>query len=247
MYCKEYNAALNVDATNKSYYVYFVRHDGVLYYIGSGVLNRWRHVNSGTSHSYTLNKMHFAGVVFDIEVDPKVYTKQESMREESRMIAFHSPLLNKVGNGRNTATNKGNVYAKFKKDYMRALSECRLTIHRLKLYEDLLMPTLRFYEPYDLVHGIPMVVMYRGMVGFKPTQRNAGVKLGLGALMNAYMNIRVSGCTIFETIQPEGSNIIYLKFTDYFVGKLGLSGNVLDFNGYSDPKHFHLNKPKEVV
>lgn len=247
MYCKEYNAALNVDATNKSYYVYFVRHDGVLYYIGSGVLNRWRHVNSGTSHSYTLNKMHFAGVVFDIEVDPKVYTKQESMREESRMIAFHSPLLNKVGNGRNPVTNKGKVYAKFKSVYMREISKCKLRTSKVVLYKELLMPTLSFYDLYDLVHGIPMVVLQSGYLGTNPSRYREGVKLGLTPLLNTYVNVRRSGCTIFETIQPEGSNIIYLKFTDYFVGKLGLSGNVLNFNGYSDPKHFHLNKPKEVV
>jgi hypothetical protein len=92
-----------------------------------------------------------------------------------------------------------------------------------------------------------MVVMRGGMVGCKPTQRSESIKLGLGALMTAYMNIRASGCGLFETIQPDGANIIYLKFTDYFVGKLGLSGNVLNFNGYSEPKHFHLNKAKEVV
>lgn len=84
----------------KKYEVYFCKLGGEIVYIGSGQKGRHRHCNSGTSHVYDLNKGHFRGVVFDIEVK-LVDSKQEALDLEVRYIRKYKPKYNKnfLGNG----------------------------------------------------------------------------------------------------------------------------------------------------
>ena len=52
----------------KLYVVYIASHNGEIYYVGHGVYGREKHVNSGCSHVYELNKMHFQGIKFEVSI-----------------------------------------------------------------------------------------------------------------------------------------------------------------------------------
>jgi hypothetical protein len=50
-------------------YVTYVAHDGKdAIYVGHGADKRHNHVNSGTSHVYQLNRDHFNGINYNVEV-----------------------------------------------------------------------------------------------------------------------------------------------------------------------------------
>lgn len=86
----------------KGYEVYICTLDKDVLYIGSGRINRHKHCNSGTSHVYGLNKLHFEGNIFDVNL--KFFlTKEESLEEEKRLINQHLPRFNIVHTSKNTS------------------------------------------------------------------------------------------------------------------------------------------------
>ena len=52
----------------KGYEVYVCKNGSEVVYIGEGRFGRHKHCNSGTSHVYELNKLHFDGVVLEVDV-----------------------------------------------------------------------------------------------------------------------------------------------------------------------------------
>ena len=75
--------------------VYLCYLEDEIVYIGSGKLNRHKHCNSGISHVYELNKLHFEGVVFDVKVQ-KFKTRKTALNKEIELIKKHLPKFNKV-------------------------------------------------------------------------------------------------------------------------------------------------------
>lgn len=62
-------------------------------YIGEGKTGRHKHVNSGVSNVYGLNKGHFDGIVWDLDIqlfDDKVSADSQ----ETLLIAEHNPKFN---------------------------------------------------------------------------------------------------------------------------------------------------------
>lgn len=61
-------------------FVVYIAHDGSdAVYVGEGKHNREQHVNSGVSHVYELNKDHFNGLSYAVEV---IYLKDKETAEE---------------------------------------------------------------------------------------------------------------------------------------------------------------------
>ena len=85
--------------------VYSCYYDGELLYVGSGAISRHKHCNSGCSHVYELNKLHFEGAVFDIKLR-YFETKEESLEVEKALIREHLPKLNSVHTSRNKSKAK---------------------------------------------------------------------------------------------------------------------------------------------
>lgn len=79
---------------NKIYEVYVCKHEGVVVYVGQGYYNRHKHCNSGTSHVYELNQLHFQGVVFDIDVE-LLPNKEVAVKKERELIKRYLPKFNK--------------------------------------------------------------------------------------------------------------------------------------------------------
>ena len=103
--------------------VYIARLDDVIVYIGSGSNGRHRHVNSGTSHVYELNKHHFNGISFDVEILGNNYTKEESLALEKELIEKHQPKYNSVyrNKDRSVSANERREFYKKVDNYYESL------------------------------------------------------------------------------------------------------------------------------
>lgn len=85
----------------KGFEVYICSLDKEILYIGSGKINRHKHCNSGISHVYELNKLHFEGKTFTIEL--KFFdTKEESLEEEINLISKYVPKFNILFTGKSS-------------------------------------------------------------------------------------------------------------------------------------------------
>jgi len=77
------------------YVVYQASHNGELYYVGHGVKGRESHVNSGCSHVYELNRMHFEGNIFELTLEYHP-TKELAAEREKGLIQSRRPQFNVV-------------------------------------------------------------------------------------------------------------------------------------------------------
>ena len=72
---------------------------GDVLYVGQGKLGRHQHCNSGVSHVYGLNRLHFGKVEFKVEVVETFKTKAESEKREVELIKELNPKFNLMNNG----------------------------------------------------------------------------------------------------------------------------------------------------
>ena len=136
---------------------------GKLLYVGSGALYRHKHCNSGTSHVYELNKLHFQGVIFDVKV--KYFeTREDALEEEQKLIREHLPELNKVYTTRNCGKSKWvQTYSKLRKSFTENNKfDKKSTMHR-KMAE--------LFEAFLMLHPVPLIdsegVLLRGSSYYK--------------------------------------------------------------------------------
>ena len=88
------------------YEVYVCRVDGDIVYIGSGRHGRHKHCDSGCSHVYELNRIHFlVDSTITVTVLHGNLSQQESLGIEKNLIETHKPKFN-------------TRYAKPKQDYI---------------------------------------------------------------------------------------------------------------------------------
>ena len=80
------------------YEVYICKYEDVVLYIGQGKLGRHTHCNSGLSHVYGLNRLHFGKVNFTVEVLSLHESQTEALEEERKLIYLHAPKFNKRNN-----------------------------------------------------------------------------------------------------------------------------------------------------
>ena len=78
------------------YEVYICKYEDVVLYIGQGKLGRHIHCNSGLSHVYGLNRLHFGKVNFTVEVLSLHETQTEALEEERKLIYLYTRSLNKT-------------------------------------------------------------------------------------------------------------------------------------------------------
>lgn len=76
--------------------VYTGYYDGVCMYVGEGKPDRWKHLNSGTSHVYEANKHHFEGKTLKVDIVCEGLSKAEATRTEKALILELKPAWNKV-------------------------------------------------------------------------------------------------------------------------------------------------------
>lgn len=93
------------------YEVYVVSvDDGDVLYIGQGKLGRHQHCDSGLSHVYGLNRLHFGKVKLKVEVVETFKTKAESEKREFELIKKFNPKFNLKNNGDSSMWGLNNRY-----------------------------------------------------------------------------------------------------------------------------------------
>ena len=81
----------------KKFEVYICKKDGHIIYIGEGLAGRHKHCNSGTSHVYGLNKLHFEGHDLEVDVVKVFSSKKEAEQCEKALIEEYQPMYNTKG------------------------------------------------------------------------------------------------------------------------------------------------------
>lgn len=84
----------------REYEVYVGRWGKEVVYVGSGRAGRHKHLNSGVSHIYEANKIHFEGGVFDVELVGEGLSKREALDLETQLIKKYDPRWNLNHRGR---------------------------------------------------------------------------------------------------------------------------------------------------
>lgn len=108
----------------KGYYeICTCKYKGGIVYIGQGRKGRHKHCNSGTSHVYELNKIHFLEGEDALQVDVvKTHPDEKSSKEfEKGMIKKYRPKFNKVylnSKEREDSVIKSNKIRKDVKDFI---------------------------------------------------------------------------------------------------------------------------------
>ena len=80
------------------YEVYVCKLNDEILYVGQGKSGRHKHCNSGISHVYDLNTLHFKGIKTEVDVVYTSYKKLDVEKMEMRLIKELQPKFNKVGN-----------------------------------------------------------------------------------------------------------------------------------------------------
>lgn len=96
------------------------KEDGGVLYVGQGRIGRSSHCDSGTSHVYELNRMHFSGETINVEIVGSGLSKEEAQKKEVELIHSLRPELNTVNNSdfRQDLANKSVQFNIFVKEFM---------------------------------------------------------------------------------------------------------------------------------
>ena len=82
---------------SKRFYVYFATFNNEIVYIGRGSQDRYKHVHSGCSHVYELNRHHFNNDYIECRIEYPDLSYEESKEKELELIRLHRPAYNKTG------------------------------------------------------------------------------------------------------------------------------------------------------
>lgn len=136
--------------------VYICRLDGDIVYIGSGANGRHKHCNSGCSHVYDLNRLHFEGKTFDVQVK-KFNDKQESLDNEKELILKHKPKYNSVylSKERSAKGSKSlELKALFRKEIMRYFHKQQ----EIEDYGKVFLEFLQHHNVQDMVEKSELIM-----------------------------------------------------------------------------------------
>lgn len=97
--------------TKNNYYVYIWHYDGSPVYVGMGKGDRWKHGNSGKSHVYGLNKLHFLGGERSLscKIIKEGLNKESALVLESELIAKFKSAFNKENNSNIRDASRKNI------------------------------------------------------------------------------------------------------------------------------------------
>lgn len=235
---KRYMAAQKQPAETQKYYVYVAKNGEEICYVGSGVFGRWDHVSSGTSHNYGLNKLHFEGVVLDVQVLSEHDCVKDARSAELVLIKHFSPTYNIKGNT-NTQLDRMRESNDFLRTYKALVRKLMFgkSAGRRKLYLEMIKPTLLYYDLYDLVHGVPMADWGGGMFPTNAKGSASTISMGLHSLCRVYCNTGTSGSSLFEIFGSEDLGMSCLRIKPENLHHLIIPDRDKVFKGVSSPKH----------
>lgn len=111
--------------------VYICKIGSEIVYVGSGKLNRHKHCNSGTSHVYEMNKLHFNGVLFTVEVT-HFATREVALEQEIKLIRSYSPKYNTQYTEKDIRRNLGSDKISFRKALKDSYNKMKVKLSKEK-------------------------------------------------------------------------------------------------------------------
>lgn len=133
--------------------------NGTILYIGSGARGRHKHCNSGSSHVYELNKMHFEGKKLSVLVLSLHETREDALQKEKELILQYKPIFNiqYLSNKKLSKANKSSVTSKRFREIVKELTRGMYKTLRCKQAELFLEDVenlLRSYKITGLIDGV---------------------------------------------------------------------------------------------
>ena len=150
------------------YEVYVVSVDDDVLYIGQGKLGRHQHCDSGLSHVYGLNRLHFGKVKLKVEVVETFKTKAESEKREFELIKKFNPKFNLKNNGDSSMWGLNNKYyldhlcnIKPEKPH-EEYDECCVEVTEATVGQEVVEFSMNVYDPVEGFFGeMSMLCRYR--------------------------------------------------------------------------------------
>lgn len=93
---REFLGDIELAHKHEGFYVYIAVFEDVVYYVGKGSKSRYTHCNSGKSGNADLNRLHFAGVKFDVYVFEDRLEEEAAFAIEAELIKQLKPRFNSV-------------------------------------------------------------------------------------------------------------------------------------------------------
>lgn len=148
---------------NGVFEVYVCSYNNENLYVGQGKSGRHKHCNSGCSHVYELNKLHFDGVVFDVEVVFVDSDASKVLDMEKKLIRDLKPKFNvvhniKVSNGTSNIkdfkklleTKDSKLYYKYICQISNGYDDMKVLYKSLNLSKPFVPETARVYDRMGL-------------------------------------------------------------------------------------------------
>lgn len=209
------NDIRSITEKEMDFLVYEVMFENKLIYIGCGKLGREKHVNSGISNNYWLNKHHFNGDVMVVNILKYFNSKKEALEHEKFLISTLKPEYNIKGTTKWKFLVNGKLVKKF-------ISNIQLDSN--KEYAKIIANQLvSHWDIVDFKKG-----MCIGILGAKPFQRHARhrtenepseLRRLLGRLKSRHLSGNLnSNCVIlnqmikwFDVTYDVNSKLFYMK------------------------------------
>ena len=138
------------------YEVYVCSYKGDVVYVGEGRKGRHHHCNSGTSHVYELNQIHFTEGkdLLKVQVVQECTSKVEAEKFEMKLIKKFSPLYNQKNNGdrdsRFDKMKEGRDFIEKALEYARGFN---YTKGQIKKFQDVMGEFIEHYGCREAVNG----------------------------------------------------------------------------------------------
>lgn len=188
------------------YEVYVARDEsGVILYVGQGRVGRSGHCNSGTSHVYELNKMHFNGEPILVETVLSGISGEDAKQEEIKLIKDLEPRYNVVHTKGNyeRRSKMANYSLLFNKYVRYRLTGC-------EFYQEETVAT----KTYDTTLAKYPLKLFMGGDGVLMSQKDRNYVLSY----NKERNKKGKHKLLSEIFEPIGSNRLRIRrdFIDSF-------------------------------
>lgn len=138
------------------YEVYVCSYKGDVVYVGEGRKGRHQHCNSGISHVYELNEIHFSEGkdLLKVQVVKESGSKDEVEQLEKELIRSLSPLYNRKNNGnKDGRLDKMEEGRDFRKKALKYIKDFNYSDLQQKNYKKLIEEFLGHYGYRETVNG----------------------------------------------------------------------------------------------
>lgn len=164
-----------IEPIKDKFVLYAVKREGVIIYVGSGIIGRENHCLSGCSHVYELNKAHFNGEKLETVVIKRFTERSDALAAEKTLIISEKPILNKAYNPDVIIDSKGKFQRDWN-DYFRSFPP-----YKYKAYSHLLGELIKFFGVRNLTSNEGVSLVGLRQHGKVPSRIHSFIRFKVGS------------------------------------------------------------------